>query len=90
MSGYICHILFVSHFLHPCLPGVLCHSVKLQTSTPGYIAERACREALLDSPEYAQELVISTLANKAQHKIHSKILLLRLQYIADIGGGILH
>jgi hypothetical protein len=28
---------------HPGLPGVLRHSVKLRTSTPGYIAERACR-----------------------------------------------
>jgi hypothetical protein len=33
---------------HPGLPGVLYHSVKLWTSTPGYIAERACREELLD------------------------------------------
>jgi hypothetical protein len=28
---------------HPGLPGVLCYSVNLRTSTPGYIAERACR-----------------------------------------------
>jgi hypothetical protein len=32
----------------PGLPGVLHHSVKLQTSTPGYSAERVCREELLD------------------------------------------
>jgi hypothetical protein len=34
---------------HPGLPGVLRHSVKLRTSAPGYIYERACREELLDS-----------------------------------------
>jgi hypothetical protein len=30
------------------LPGVLHHSINLRTLTPGYIAERACREELLD------------------------------------------
>jgi hypothetical protein len=33
---------------HPGLPGVLSHSVKLRTSTPGYIAEIACQGELLD------------------------------------------
>jgi hypothetical protein len=31
-----------------CLLESLHHSAKLETSTPGYIAERACREELLD------------------------------------------
>jgi hypothetical protein len=32
----------------PGMPGVLRHSVKLRTSTPGYNAERACREVMLN------------------------------------------
>jgi hypothetical protein len=32
--------------IHPGLSGVLHHTVKLRNYTPGYIAERACREEL--------------------------------------------
>jgi hypothetical protein len=30
------------------VPGLKRHSIKLRTSAPGYIAERACREELFD------------------------------------------
>jgi peroxiredoxin len=51
-----------------------------RTSTPGYIAERVCREELLDllsilpitHDKNLFYILISTFANKAQHKFIKK------------------
>jgi hypothetical protein len=47
VSGKDSTYFFSIFFHHPGLPGVLHHSDKLQTSTPGYIAVRACWEELV-------------------------------------------
>jgi hypothetical protein len=50
------HVRFPYIGIHLLGPGVLRHSVKLRTSTPGYIVERACREEHWTSPTWWRRL----------------------------------
>jgi hypothetical protein len=42
--------------LHTGLPGALRHSANLRTSTPGYMADRACREYMLFQPRWHDDV----------------------------------